>query len=118
MITFDFDGTLTLEQWDRETFSSVYAGPNHAILRKLREFQDLGEEVCIVTSRTRKFENSPDRKSISKFLQEQNLKVPVVFTEGNLKRDTLIHLRSRIHFDNEEFEGSFLPSFIQFILVE
>ena len=100
IVSFDFDDTLI-----RLDSEFNYAGPNELIIEYFKKFNAAGYQVFIVTSRTQKAENNPDRYAIAKFIKEKNLNPDgIIFTEGKEKVYALEQLGSLLHFDDDEME--------------
>ena len=55
IITFDFDSTLTKEQFD-EDYGVRYIGPNETMVEKLKSYFKDGNQIQVVTSRHEAFE--------------------------------------------------------------
>ena len=128
VITFDFDDTLSLSHWDNEEDDWVHDGPHLPMIKKYKEYKNDGYKVYIVTSRYQEFLDkdgnwytlyphvTPSKKyfsksqmPIGKFIEEYNLNPDgVLFTDGKLKIETLKHLNSTIHHDDdiEELEAA------------
>ena len=128
VVTFDFDDTLTQTRWDNDEEGFIFVGPNHSVLKTLREHIAAGDEVHIVTSRTgpsmdsEGFISQHGQPSVRLFLQEFlgdviNSLAGVHFT-GGLKRDTLIQLGSTKHFDDDCVELNGLPDSCAGVLVQ
>lgn len=110
--TFDFDNTIMMTRPD-EDWGEVVDGPNQKIIKLMHEYDQNGDRVIIVTSRHEKQEHSQwyDRDhpaympSVSEYVQKYDLPVDgVVFTNGDLKANKLIELRSDLHYDDDEEE--------------
>ena len=99
VITFDFDETLTESE-----FHTSYAlwvsslNPNKAIVDKFRAYQELGDEVHIVT-----FRSADGIQEIDEFLVANNLKPVKIHATGGKPKKTIICdlLKSSIHFDDD-----------------
>jgi hypothetical protein len=128
VITFDFDDTLTLTQWDPEEESFNFIGPNKHICQTLREHVNNGDHVHIVTSRHGPEMNNDGeirqhgQPSVLAFVNEHLADVVdrlagIHFTSGALKWNLLHELRSDKHFDDDRCELDALPPGIQGVLV-
>ena len=111
VITFDFDDTLLWTAVDRDEDGTYVehnpVGQNPHVFPRLLQALDSGAEVHIVTSR-----RSRTRPEVLAWLEEWgvlDLLAGVHFTEGELKRDTLVRLGSRQHFDDDPEELAHLP---------
>ena len=120
VVTFDFDDTLTLTQWDNEDECFKFIGPNMHTCIALKKHINMGDEVHIVTSRT-----GPDmdreghihmngQPSVLSFLSGHLNDVRdkiagVHFTSGALKTQKLAELKASRHFDDDYCELEALP---------
>lgn len=110
VVTFDFDDTLLLTVSD-ENRGIRPAGVNGPILMQLVDHIQAGDEVHIVTSRLERLEHEDDGwPAVADFLSEHGLEgLPVHFTDGDPKTETLARLGSKKHFDDDQWEIDTLP---------
>jgi hypothetical protein len=104
IITFDFDDTLKINA--KDVFGKDF--PRDEYIKQLKDYLNSGNNVYIVTSRDNTHEN---RQDIEDFLSSENLpKLDIHFTNGKLKKDTLLKLDSSLHFDDDIEELKALKS--------
>jgi hypothetical protein len=114
MISFDFDGTLIKTRFS-EDHGMVPDGPNCSILEHLLQALDQG--AAVGTSRWEGREKD-QRVRVRSFLGEWGLhNVPVHFTNGRPKVETLVKIGSIRHFDDDVEELLVLPPTIKRELV-
>jgi len=106
VVTFDFDDTLALSDWDEEEGTWSHAGPHESFIEKLQQHKNNGSTVYVVTSRNEKYEphalENPNQKAVQEFLDEYGIAVDgVYFTNGRPKIETLLQLGSTIHHDDD-----------------
>ena len=102
-ISFDFDGTL------EDDFDNTINYQKEEIQNILTQLQSLGNEIFIVTKRY-----SDKNCHLGKFNEHMEvyhlalkLKIPdgnIIFTDRELKAETLIRLGVDYHFENSDFE--------------
>ena len=111
-ITFDFDDTIMMTRPD-EDWGTVVDGPNEKIIELMKKHKENNDRVLIVTSRMQKNETGGRWEkehpaympSVQEYIEEHGLPVEqVVFTNGDLKAQHLLRLRSDLHFDDDEEE--------------
>ena len=106
VVTFDFDDTLALSNWDEEEGNWAHIGPHKSFIDKLQQYKNKGNTVYVVTSRNEKYESqaleNPNQKAVQEFLDEHGINVDgVYFTNGQSKIETLLQLGSTIHHDDD-----------------
>jgi len=109
VVTFDFDSTLSLSHWGKEEDNWVHDGPYLPMIKMFKQYKNKGYKVYIVTSRYSKFEKDAEmvenQRSVKEFVEEYHLYPDgIIFTDGNLKADTLKSLNSLIHYDDDPVE--------------
>jgi hypothetical protein len=111
VVTFDFDDTLLWKRYERdedgEIVEVVVDGPNPEGLALLKRAISDGHEVHIVTTRFERMRNDT-----TEWLMKWGVLGGIAgihFTNGQLKRDTLASLVSRVHHDDDEEELENLP---------
>ena len=121
-ITFDFDNTILMTRPD-ENWGEVIDGPNLQIIQIMNKMKDAGARVLIVTSRKQRLETTghyekehpAHQPAILDFVEDHNAKFAkyadkqinyddIVFTDGDLKAETLVRIHSDFHFDDDEQE--------------
>ena len=121
-ITFDFDNTLLMTRPD-ENWGEVIDGPNLQIIQIMNKMKDAGARVLIVTSRKQRMEAMGGQEKdhpayqppVLDFIEDHNTKYAkyadkqinyddIVFTDGDLKAETLVRVHSDFHFDDDEQE--------------
>ena len=121
-ITFDFDNTLLMTRPD-ESWGEVIDGPNLQIIQIMNKMKDAGARVLIVTSRKQRLETTghyekehpAHQPAILDFIEDHNAKFAkyadkqinyddIVYTDGDLKAETLVRVHSDFHFDDDEQE--------------
>jgi len=111
VVTFDFDDTLLWKRYvrdeDGEIEDVVVDGPNPEGLGLLRQAIRDGHEVHIVTTRYEKMRNDTI-EWLGKWKVLDGIE-KIHFTNGQLKRDTLARIGSRLHHDDDEEELENLP---------
>jgi len=91
VITMDFDHNLKFETGD----------PNLDTLKQFKELQN-DYDIYIVTTRKKTPESV---KEVSDFVKEHSLRIKdVIFTNGQMKLNTILKLESIMHFDDDEDE--------------
>lgn len=102
IISFDFDDTLTLADWDMELAILRGYGPHHENIIMAKAFHAEGNEVIIVTAR------SPRSQAvIMGFIDEHQLPVKrVFFTSHTPKGPILKKLGVEFHFDDRDDQVS------------
>ena len=113
IITFDFDSTLTKEQFD-EDYGVRYIGPNETMVEKLKSYFKDGNQIQVVTSRHEAFEKQyPEYDdegkllsvSVKDFLKNNSINKliqNVHYTNGHLKVTTLQKIGSDLHYDDDK----------------
>jgi hypothetical protein len=104
LVTFDFDGTLTLPIKDNEGYwVSGGSVPNEKTIATMKEIDARGHEVAIVTSRIC---TEGSKEKIAMFVMEHELPVErsVVFTNKEWKADFLEKMGSVLHFEDSKEE--------------
>ena len=101
MITFDFDDTLTRPIWDEKYgWFEPSDNPNYDTFAKLKDFNEQGQEIRIVTTRWSRLE-------IVDFVEKYKLPISAIHcTEGELKGETLKKIGSQLHFDDSTNEAA------------
>lgn len=106
-ISFDFDGTLSDE------FDKTLNLQKKEIQNVFRQLKEMGNDVYIITKR-----HSPKNGSMGKI--NEHIEVlqlaaemgisgkNVIFTDRQLKAETLIKMGINIHFENSDFELQYL----------
>jgi len=118
VVTFDFDDTL-LRTVSDEDVGIREDGPNGPILMRLVDHIQAGDEVHIVTSRLERLEGTDDWTTVAGFLTTHGLEgLPVHFTDGDPKTETLARLGSKKHFDDDQWEIDTLPDGCEGVLVK
>jgi len=121
-ITFDFDNTLLMTRPD-ENWGEVIDGPNLQIIQIMNKMKDAGARVLIVTSRKQRMEGMGGQEKdhpayqppVLDFIEDHNTKYAkyadkqinyddIVYTDGDLKAETLVRVHSDFHFDDDEQE--------------
>jgi hypothetical protein len=121
-ITFDFDNTILMTRPD-EDWGEVIDGPNLKIIKVMRKVKDAGARVLIITTRRQNLEGMANQEKghpahlppILDFIEDHNAKFAkyedkqvvyddIVYTDGDLKAETLKRVRSDFHFDDDEQE--------------
>lgn len=111
-ITFDFDNTIMMTRPD-EDWGQVVDGPNKDVIKIMRHHKEMGDQVIVVTSRMKRNETNqfydPDHPaympSVAEYLEKYNIEVDqILFTDGDLKAETLERINSELHFDDDEDE--------------
>lgn len=109
-ISFDFDGTLSDE------FDNTPNLQKKEIQNVFKQLKEMGNDVYIITKR-----HSPKNGSMGKV--NEHIEVlqlaaemgisgnNVVFTDRQLKAETLIKMGINIHFENSDFELQYLNTF-------
>ena len=110
IVTFDFDDTLTLTRPD-EDWGLVEVGPNMDTINTMKEFISQGAQVYIVTSRLESrppssVDGAPPRSTPEQYVEKFNLQLSAdpIYTNGQLKVNTLIEIGSKLHFDDDPEE--------------
>jgi uncharacterized HAD superfamily protein len=97
IISFDFDSTLTVPQFDEENEIFLPSTVANVQIVNLLKLLSLNHEIVITTSRSEK-----DRDEVLGFVKEQNLPVSkMFFTDGRPKVYTLRTLNVLMHFDDD-----------------
>lgn len=109
-ISFDFDGTLA------DDFDNTINSQKEEVQDICRQLIEMGNQVYLVTKRY-----SPTNSSLGKKNEHlevvdmaSKLNIPkenVVFTDRELKAETLIKMNIDLHFENSDFELNYLNSF-------
>ena len=111
-ISFDFDGTLSDE------FDKTPNPQKKEIQNVLNQLKEMGNDIYIITKR-----HSPKNGSMGKI--NEHIEVlqmasemglsgnNVVFTDRQLKAETLIKMGINIHFENSDFELQYLNTLNQ-----
>ena len=111
-ITFDFDNTIMMTRPD-EDWGQVVDGPNKDVIKLMKKHKQMGDQVIVVTSRMQRNETGgpydPDHPaympSVAEYLEKYGVEVDrVMFTDGDLKAETLVQINSDLHFDDDEEE--------------
>ena len=111
-ITFDFDNTIMMTRPD-EDWGQVVDGPNKDVIKLMKKHKQMGDQVIVVTSRMQRNETGgpydPDHPaympSVAEYLEKYGVEVDrVMFTDGDLKAETLAQINSDLHFDDDEEE--------------
>jgi GNAT superfamily N-acetyltransferase len=105
-VAFDFDNTLTIES------DEGYLGPNTAMIRTLRQHVARGDEVWIVTARSRRgldramskhYTTSQGFPLVHAFVRDQQLPVTNILFVGNIgKGPTLRKHGIALFYDDQE----------------
>ena len=94
LITIDFDDTLC--------FDNDIDKPNQKLIDYIFRMKEKDYRFLIVTARNREYNNLYAKTDIYDFLEKYNLPITkVVYTNGNLKGNTLKDLKSVLHIDND-----------------
>ncbi len=109
-ISFDFDGTLSDE------FDKTLNLQKKEIQNVFKQLKEMGNDIYIITKR-----HSPKNGSMGKVNEHievlqlaSEMGLPgknVVFTDRQLKAETLIKMGINIHFENSDFELQYLNTF-------
>jgi FMN phosphatase YigB (HAD superfamily) len=111
-ITFDFDNTIMMTRPD-EDWGQVVDGPNKDVIKLMKRHKQMGDQVIVVTSRMQRNETGgpydPDHPahmpSVAEYLEKYGIDVDrILFTDGDLKAETLVQINSDLHFDDDEEE--------------
>jgi len=103
VVSFDFDDTLTLAEWDdeNEIFTTKNMNPNLETFDKVKKEAEDGNRIVIVTSRNTPREN--EKKDIEEFIDKYKLpisKTDIYYTSGDPKGDILSRLGAKKHYDD------------------
>lgn len=109
IVTFDFDNTIAMSQMmitDNGDVEFEFQGYNEQIVGKIKQHIQNGDEVHIVTSRTKAKEGLYPEDTIEKHLKKLNLHgyfLPynLHFTDGEPKINKLRQLGSEMHWDDD-----------------
>ena len=116
VITFDFDDTIVMAHMLIEDNKPIFVfdGYNHKILEIIRSHIDAGDDVHIVTARSRAKEDLFPEFTVPVYLDKLSLGhyfTPdrIHYTEGALKLEILQKLGSTLHYDDslEEISNNF-----------
>jgi hypothetical protein len=109
-VSFDFDGTLA------DDFDDTINSQKDEVQDICRQLIEMGNQVYLITKRY-----SPVNSSLGKmnehlevFDMASKLNIPkenVVFTDRELKAETLIKMNIDLHFENSDFELNYLNTF-------
>lgn len=118
-ISFDFDGTLSDE------FDGSLNKQKKEIQNIFTQYKNMGNDVYIITKR-----HSPKNRSMGKVNEHidvlrlaAELGVSgnnIIFTDRQLKADTLIKMDINIHFENGDYEKQYLDTLnhnIQLVMI-
>ena len=115
-VTFDFDDTIVMAHMLIEDNKPVFVfdGYNHRILELIRSHIDAGDDVHIVTARSRAKEDLFPEFTVPAYLDKLSLGhyfTPdrIHYTEGALKLEILQKLGTTLHYDDslEEISNNF-----------
>jgi hypothetical protein len=106
VVTVDYDDTLLFSQYDMDRLCVVDWQVNVGLVRKLRQMIAQGTKVYLVTARNPGLEDdTPFATPPYRFVKEQGLNISgLYYTCGEFKADTLVNLKSELHFDDNEEE--------------
>ena len=95
------DDTLTRPIWDKKYgWFEPSDNPNYDTFSKLKDFNEQGQEIRIVTTRWSRLE-------IVDFVEKYKLPISTIHcTEGELKGETLKKIGSQLHFDDSTNEAA------------
>jgi hypothetical protein len=116
IVTFDFDDTLTMTQWDPSAERFRYVGPNRRMLLALEQHLAAGDQVHVVVARLDpEYLDDPDSQPApGAWLRAQLGEAAaslagVHFTSQDLKWRLLHMLDSTKHYDDDPCEIEALP---------
>lgn len=114
-ISFDFDNTIAMSfmTYIDEKPIPVFQSYNDKIVDKIKEHIDSGDDIYIVTARTKSLERHFPEQTVEKHLEKLGLKEyfwpdRVIFTDAGPKIDILHDLGVEKHYDDsieEHFDG-------------
>jgi len=114
-ISFDFDNTIVMSymKYYGETPIPVFQSYNDKIIKKIKKHIENGDDVHIVTARTRSLEEYFPEQTVDYHLEKLGLKEyfwpdRVIYTDTGPKRDVLTRLGVSKHYDDsieEHFDG-------------
>jgi acid phosphatase class B len=106
VVSFDFDSTISMPEWDveegdyvRDNDGMEVATLNEEIAQKIKEYKENGYTVYLITSRYDRW-----RDETEQFLKDHNLFQyfdDVIFTNGAWKADTCKRKGVKIHYDDD-----------------
>lgn len=110
VVSFDFDGTLTTNEFVFGPYSTIEdTNPNIELIDKMKQYKQKGARVYIVTRRN-KDENSI--KEIVAFIRAFKLPIDGLhFTNQQDKVHTLSKLGVQLHYDNDPQEISAIKQY-------
>ena len=116
VVTFDFDETMTIPEWDEKSLTWKRSmNPNLDILDEMCRLHHKNWIVCIMTER---YKIPNNMQAIRQFYERHNLPVKRVFyTHGRDKFEYIKETRSSLHYDDDLYELRRLPSNVTGILV-
>ena len=114
-ISFDFDNTIVMSymKYDGETPIPVFQSYNDKIIKKIKKHIKNGDDIYIVTARTRSLEVHFPEQTVEYHLDKLGLKEyfwpdRVIYTDTGPKKDILTDLGVSKHYDDsieEHFDG-------------
>jgi hypothetical protein len=109
VVTFDFDCTLVVAEYDRRWRAMVpKRQPNAEMIDRMWEYHEAGYTVGIVTARDESGEGLMEGYgciSVPDFVAEHNLPVDFIrYTNNQLKAPLLLELGSELHHDDDYAE--------------
>ena len=116
VITFDFDDTIVMSHMLIEDNKPIfiYDGYNDKVIQIIRSHIEKGDDVHIVTARSKEKEELFPEFTVSAFLNKLSLghyftPERIHYTEGALKLEILQELGSTLHYDDslEEISNNF-----------
>ena len=107
VISFDFDDTIALSQWDhenndylRDENNDIVQKPNKRIIDLIKDYKNKGYKVIVVTTRYDKW-----RQETEDQLKEWGVPIDEVhFTNGAWKANRLKKLGVFLHYDDDHEE--------------
>jgi 8-oxo-dGTP pyrophosphatase MutT (NUDIX family) len=114
-ISFDFDNTIVMSymKYDGETPIPVFQSYNDKIIKKIKKHIKNGDDIHIVTARTRSLEQHFPEQTVEYHLDKLGLKEyfwpdRVIYTNAGPKKEILTNLGVSKHYDDsieEHFDG-------------
>ena len=106
-ISFDFDNTIVMSymKYDGETPIPVFQSYNDKIIKKIKKHIKNGDDIYIVTARTKEYEADFPDQMVEMHLEKLGLKEyfwpdRVIYTSGGPKVDILHNLGVEKHYDD------------------
>jgi FMN phosphatase YigB (HAD superfamily) len=107
IVSFDFDSTLLMNFWDdekndyiRNEDGTTFGFPNQENIKKIKEYNNKGWKVIIVTSRL-----DEEKQEVIDFVDKYELPIEDIHcTNSQLKIDTLKRLGVLVHYDDNPEE--------------